>query len=77
LADELCPSYSAFEVDHDEANLLAQVAWIEANPIEMAEIQAGFDEDMARFRYIIDNGGQLPPAWLSGRREEVCRGWRR
>jgi len=62
LADELCPGYSTFDVDLDEANRRAQVAWVEANPTEMAKIQAEFDADMARFRYIIDHGGQLPPA---------------
>ena len=61
IADELCPGYSAFEADLQEANRLAQVAWIEANQIEMAKIQAEFDEDIARLRYIIEHGGEFPP----------------
>lgn len=61
IADELCPGYSTFEIDLQEAIRLAQVAWIEANPIEMGKIQAEFDEDVARFRYIIEHGGEFPP----------------
>ena len=61
IADELCPGFSTFEADLREANRLAQVAWIEANPIEMAKIQAEFDEDVARFRNVIEHGGEFPP----------------
>ena len=60
IADELCPGYSAFEADLQEANRLAQVAWIEANTIGMAKIQAEFDEDIGRFRYILEHGGKFP-----------------
>lgn len=61
IADELSPGYSAFEADLREENRRVQVAWIEANPIEMAKIQAEFDEDIARLRYIIEHGGEFPP----------------
>ena len=60
IADELCPGYSEFDADFEESIRLATVAWIEANPGEMASIQAAFDEDMARFTFIIEHDGEFP-----------------
>ena len=62
LQDEWCPSFAAFDDVFGDHLLVAAVAWIESNPQTMADIDAEFVEDMARFQYIIDHDGELPPS---------------
>jgi hypothetical protein len=61
VQDEWCPTYTAFDELLEARIGLAAVAWIDANPDTMAGVDAEFAEDIARFRYIIDHDGELPP----------------
>lgn len=62
VQNEWCPTLGAFNELLDDRTDAAGVAWIEANPDTMAEIDAEFAEDMTRFQYIIDHDGELPPS---------------
>lgn len=62
VQNDWCPTFTAFEDLLNAREEVAAVAWIEANPQTMAGIDAEFAEDAARFRYIIDHSGELPPA---------------
>jgi hypothetical protein len=60
-ADEICPSYGGYQDQLADATRLATVAWIEANPDKMTDIQREVDEDIGRFEWIIAHDGELPP----------------
>jgi hypothetical protein len=60
-ADKICPTYGAYQDQLANATRLAIVAWIEANPDKMTDIQREVDEDIGRFEWIIAHDGELPP----------------
>lgn len=60
--DDLCPSYSAYQAALDAGIDRAALDWIDANPQEMAKLDAESADDMARFTYIIEHDGELPPS---------------
>lgn len=62
VQNEWCPTYTAFYDLLSARSSDAAVVWIEANPQTMAGIDTEFAEDAARFRYIIDHDGDLPPS---------------
>ena len=57
----MCPGLPAFEDDVNAALDVAELAWIDAHPAEMAGLDAELAEDVSRFRYVIDHHGELPP----------------
>lgn len=60
-ANKICPTYGAYQDQLANATRLATVAWIEANPDKMTDIQREVDEDIGRFEWIIAHDGELPP----------------
>jgi len=61
IADELCPTFSSVQEQVATGTVAAEVAWIQVNPVEMANIDAEIADDIARFNYIIEHHGELPP----------------
>ncbi len=59
-ADKICPTYGAYQDQLANATRLATVAWIEANPDKMTDIQREVDEDIGRFEWIIAHDGEIP-----------------
>ena len=60
-ADKICPTYGDYHDQRADATRLATVAWIEANPDKMTDIQREIDEDLGRFDWNIAHDGELPP----------------
>ncbi|MEQ1699053.1 MAG: hypothetical protein ABMA25_03035 [Ilumatobacteraceae bacterium] len=62
VQNEWCPTFTAFGDLLDDRTDAAGVAWIEANPSTMADLEGEFAEDIVRFQYIIEHDGELPPS---------------
>ncbi len=59
-ADKVCPDYGRYMDTLAMATSAAEQAWVTAHPTDIAIIQREIDDDMARFRWVIEHGGDTP-----------------